>query len=139
MPRSEEKNKKTATPEYPINTLGVLAPIVGWIIPGGGHFIQKRWVRGLLLLVSVLAMFLVGLAMQGKIYEPNTGDILEMLAFVGDVCTGAIYFIARALGWGSGAIAMASADYGTKFIVVAGLLNLISAIDSHQIAIGKKS
>jgi hypothetical protein len=33
---------------------------------------------------------------------------------------------------------LASADYGTKYIIVAGLLNVISAIDAHQIALGKK-
>jgi hypothetical protein len=33
---------------------------------------------------------------------------------------------------------MASAAYGTTFITVAGLLNIVSAVDAHQIAIGKK-
>jgi len=28
--------------DYPINTMGIVAPIVGWLVPGGGHFIQKR-------------------------------------------------------------------------------------------------
>jgi len=32
----------------------------------------------------------------------------------------------------------ANANYGTVFIVVAGLLNIVSAVDAHQIAIGKK-
>ena len=39
---------------------------------------------------------------------------------------------------GRGAIHIAVADYGTKFIIVAGLLNIMSAVDAHQIAIGKK-
>jgi len=48
------------------------------------------------------------------------------------------YFIARSMDWGQGAIFRATADYGTKFIVCSGLLNVIAAIDAHQIAIGKK-
>jgi hypothetical protein len=32
-----------------------------------------------------------------------------------------------------------TADYGTKFIVVAGLLNVIAAVDAHNIKIGRKS
>jgi hypothetical protein len=40
--------------------------------------------------------------------------------------------------WGQGAIHRATADYGTKYIIVAGLLNVISAIDAYHIAIGKK-
>ncbi|HWK30501.1 MAG TPA: DUF6677 family protein, partial [Terriglobales bacterium] len=76
--------------------------------------------------------------MQGKIYTANTGDILEILSFVGDLGAGVFYFLAHAFGWGRGAIVNANANYGTVFIVVAGLLNIVSAVDAHQIAIGKK-
>lgn len=132
-------DSKTEVQSYPVNTMGVVAPILGWLLPGCGHFIQKRWIRGALLLVSVVAMFFIGLGMEGKIYGPNSGEILEMLAFLGDLGNGFLYFLARSLGWGQGAINLAIADYGTKFLVVAGLLNIISAVDAHQIAIGKKS
>jgi len=65
--------------------------------------------------------------------------VLEMLGFVGDVGSGGLYVLGRAMDWGQGAINIAAADYGTKFIIVAGLLNVISSIDAHHIAIGKKS
>jgi hypothetical protein len=42
------------------------------------------------------------------------------------------------MGLGTGDIARATADYGTKFLIVAGLLNIIAAVDAHHIAIGKK-
>jgi len=32
----------------------------------------------------------------------------------------------------------ATADYGTKFLIVAGLLNFIAVADAYHIAIGKK-
>ena len=41
----------------------VAAPAIAWLIPGAGHLIQKRWIRGGLLLLSIVAMFLLGLAM----------------------------------------------------------------------------
>ena len=44
----------------------------------------------------------------------------------------------RALDVGHGNIARATADYGTKYLIVAGLLNIISATDAYHIAIGKK-
>jgi Family of unknown function (DUF6677) len=122
----------------PFSPMSVLAPAVGWFIPGMGHIIQKRWIRGVLLMVSVVAMFLIGLAMQGKVYAPNTGDILDMLGFIGDIGAGALYIVTKALDGGQGAIFRATADYGTKFIVVSGLLNVICAIDAYHIAIGKK-
>jgi hypothetical protein len=137
--RDKDKSKSSApAPEYPLTTMAVVAPIVGWLIPGGGHFLLKRYVRGILLLVSVLAMFLIGLGMQGRIYKPNGGDILDILGFVGDVGAGALYFLARIMNWGDLMAANAAADYGKTFLIVAGLLNFIAAADAHHIALGKK-
>jgi hypothetical protein len=129
---------KPGTYAPPNTTMAIVAPALGWLIPGAGHLIQKRWGRGLLLLVSVVAMFLIGLAMQGKVYTPNTGDLLDMLGFIGDLGAGGLYIVTRAMDAGQGAIHRAVADYGTKFIVVAGLLNVIAAVDAHHIALGKK-
>jgi hypothetical protein len=122
----------------PVNTMAVLAPAIGWLIPGAGHIIQKRWIRGVLILVSVATLFLLGLAMQGRIYKANGGDILDILGFIGDIGAGGLYIITLALDWGQGAIAYATADYGTKFMIVAGLLNFIAVADAYHIAIGKK-
>jgi hypothetical protein len=118
--------------------MALMAPALGWLVPGAGHLIQKRWVRGFVLMACVVTMFTLGLAMNGKIYKPNTGDLLEMLAFVGDLGAGGLYILGRMLDWGSTAIAYATADYGTKFIVVAGLLNIMCVVDAYHIAIGKK-
>ena len=125
------------TPE--VNALSVVAPALGWLIPGAGHIIQRRWIRGLLLLLSITSLFVLGLMMQGRIYRPNGGDILDMLGFIGDIGAGGLYIVTRAMDWGQGAIAHATADYGTKFMIVAGLLNLIAVADAYHIAIGKKS
>src|SRR5579864_2037519 len=130
--------KSKAAPMQNISAMAVLAPAVGWLIPGAGHMIQKRWIRGLLLFVSIVTLFLLGLAMQGRIYKANGGDILEMLGFIGDVGAGGLYILTLANDWGQGAIAFATADYGTKFMIVAGLLNFIAIADAYHIAIGKK-
>ena len=148
MASSTKSNTETAQPVAtpaktgpvapPNPTMAIVAPAVGWLIPGAGHLIQKRWIRGVLLMVCIVAMFVLGLAMQGKVYRPNTGDLLDMLGFIGDIGAGGLYIVTRAGDWGQGAIARAVADYGTKFIVVAGLLNVIAAVDAHHIALGKK-
>src|SRR6266853_4982698 len=131
-----ETQKAPATPASP--NMSVIAPAVAWLIPGAGHLIQKRWIRGLLLMASITTMFVLGLLMQGRVYHPNGGDILDILGFVGDVGAGGFYIVTRVQGWGHGAIAHATADYGTKFLIVAGLLNFISVADAYHIAIGKK-
>jgi hypothetical protein len=130
---------KTNVAETPqLSMMSVLAPAVGWLIPGAGHIIQKRWIRGLLLMISIVTLFLLGLAMDGRIYKANGGDILDILGFVGDIGAGGLYILTLAQDWGRGAIAFATADYGTKFMIVAGLLNFIAVADAYHIAIGKK-
>jgi hypothetical protein len=132
-------SSKTETVQaQPITMMSVVAPAVGWLIPGAGHLIQKRWIRGFLLMGSVVTMFVLGLAMQGRVYQPNGGDILDILGFIGDVGAGGLYILSRMNDWGHVVVAHATADYGTKFIIVAGLLNFICVADAYHIAIGKK-
>jgi hypothetical protein len=136
---------ETSTPEaqapavaVPFTPMAALAPAIAWIIPGAGHLMQKRWIRGLLVLFCVAVMFALGVAMEGKIYKPNTGDLLDILGFIGDLGSGALYILGRIFEWGTLNITTANADYGTKYIVVAGLLNIMAAVDAYHIAIGKK-
>jgi hypothetical protein len=136
MANSSIAKKNTAAPE--ISTISIVAPALGWLIPGAGHLIQKRWIRGGLLLVSIGAMFVLGLMMNGRVYKPNGGDILDILGFVGDLGAGGLYIVARAMELGGGPAARATAEYGKVFIIVAGLLNFISVADAYHIAMGKK-
>lgn len=112
--------------------------IAGWLIPGAGHFLLRKWERGALLSASILGMFVLGIAMQGKIYA-NAHDILDMLGLAGDLGTGLLYFVSRVLGLGADQVMVTTADYGTRFIVVAGLLNVIAAVDAHNLRTGRKS
>lgn len=116
----------------------VMALLAGWLVPGAGHLLLGKWVRASLLALSILCMFGIGIALQGKIYLPNTGDPLDMLGFAGDIGSGLLYGLARMLGWGATSVQIAVADYGTKFIVVAGLLNVVAAVDAHSLASGRK-
>lgn len=116
-----------------------LVLLAGWLVPGAGHMLQGRWIRGLLLFASILGMYLVGLGLAGKIYTPNTGDVLDILGFAGQLGMGLLYAIARVFGLGATSVVNAVADYGTKFLVVAGLLNVIAAIDAHSLANGRKA
>src|SRR6201987_2786123 len=71
--------------------------IAGWLIPGAGHFLLRKWYRGALLAVSILGMFALGIAMQGKLYS-GAKDILDLLGLVGDLGNGLIYVISRGMG-----------------------------------------
>ena len=93
----------------------------------------------LMLRLRVVMMFVLGLMMQGRVYQPNGGDVLDILGFIGDVGAGGLYIFTRMMDLGHGIVAHATADYGTKYIIVAGLLNFICVADAYHIAIGKKS
>ena len=136
---AKAKDQGAAEPAQPASMMAVIAPAVGWLIPGAGHMIQRRWIRGVLLLISIGTLFVLGLMMQGHIYKANGGDILDILGFIGDLGAGGMYIVTLAMNWGQGAIAFAVADYGTKFMIVAGLLNFIAVADAYHIAIGKKN
>jgi hypothetical protein len=111
--------------------------IAGWLVPGAGHFLQGKWVRGALLAVSIISMFALGLAMQGKLYT-SAEDILGILGMAGDLGSGLLYIVSRAAGLGAQPTQTTIADYGKVFIVVAGLLNIIAAVDAHNLRTGRK-
>ena len=116
--------------------------LLAWIGPGGGHFLLKRPGRGGLIAASVAAMFLLGLMMRGALFSPERGDLLTTViyygGFVGDLLAGVPYFLTVAFGYNQPDMAGHVHDYGTKFLVAAGLLNLLSIVDAFEIASGRK-
>jgi hypothetical protein len=118
------------------------AVLVAWLIPGGGHFMLKRPGRGGLIAASVTAMFLLGLMMRGMLFERQTGDLLTTViyygGFIGDLMSGLLYFVTIWLGYAQPDVAGHVHDYGTKFLVAAGLLNVLAMVDVFEIAAGKK-
>ena len=117
----------------------MLCLIAGWLIPGAGHLILHKPVRAALLFATITGMFFIGISLDGKIYQPTSGDLLDILGFVGQLGTGALVLLAHLLDWGKPSVLTAVADYGTKFIVIAGLLNVVSAVDAHSLASGRKA
>ncbi len=136
---------KSKPPKEPLPPLNVWAPAValGWLVPGGGHFLLKRTGRGILLLASITLMFLAGLAMRGAMFQPQSGDLLTILintgGFLGDLASGLLYLLSVWLGYNQPDVAGAVHDYGTKFLVSAGLLNVLAMVDAFEIAARRKS
>jgi hypothetical protein len=104
--------------------MAVVAPIVGWLIPGGGHIpAEALWARH-------SAADFGGRDVPDWIGDAGTDLQAERrrhsrhLGFVGDVGAGALYFLARIMDWGNVMAANAAADYGKTFLIVAGLLEL---------------
>jgi Family of unknown function (DUF6677) len=117
------------------------ACIGGLLVPGLGHLLLGRWVRGLLLLASVLLMFVLGLVMHGALSAPpGAGQLIsfETLKAFANVGIGLPYVIALRSGLGEGIPTSQTADYGWLFLIVAGLLNYLIVFDAFDIARGRK-
>jgi TM2 domain-containing membrane protein YozV len=133
-------SNSTPSGTKPVSQQGfVYLPLIaGWLIPGAGHVLVRKWGRGVLLALSILCMFALGIAMQGKVYS-SAHDILDVLCVAGDLGSGLLYITSRLLGLGADSVQVTTADYGSRFIVVAGLLNVIAAVDAHNLRTGRKS
>ncbi len=87
-------------------------------------------------------MFVLGLMMRGALFEPQTGDLLTTViyvgGFIGDLAAGVFYLLTVWLGYAQPDVAGHVHDYGTKFLVAAGLLNILAMVDAYEIAAGKK-
>lgn len=133
--------EKVKEPMPPLRVWGP-AVALAWLIPGGGHFLLGRRGRAALVSVSVILMFLFGLMMRGALFQPQTGDLLTTViyvgGFIGDVASGILYLLSVWLGYSQPDVAGHVHDYGTKFLVAAGLLNILAMVDAFEIAAGRK-
>lgn len=140
---AEQTSTTAGLQKTPSITTWLLPVAAAWIIPGGGHFLLKKSGRGGLILGSVVLMFLFGLGMRGMMFTPEQGaDYLTSLinygGFVCDMASGALFMLASMFNYSQPDMAGAVHDYGTKFLVSAGLLNILAMVDVWEIATGKK-
>jgi hypothetical protein len=116
---------------------GIAAFIAGWLVPGLGHAILRRWTRAAVFLVSVMVLAAAGLWLRGNIFGSQAVDPFEWLGFVADLGTGVLYPVSRSLGIVAD-VSHAGGDYGTRFFAAAGALNLLCAFDAYAIGAGHK-
>ena len=112
--------------------------VAAWLIPGLGHLlVGKRW-RALILFASILIMFVLGLAMQGQFFSTSSGSFLEFLGHYGELCVGLALPAAKFFGYSGGDPFFVSSDFGTAYLVAAGMLNVLAVFDCFDIAMGRK-
>src|SRR5262245_34286354 len=94
--------------------------------------------KGLILFAALSLMFVIGLAIHGRLYAFDLSDPFVCLSAFADFGVGAPYMIASALGYGAGEVRSVTYEYGNTFLIVAGLLNLLVVIDAFDVAMGRK-
>ena len=115
-----------------------LAMILAWLVPGLGHIYVRRTARGLVFLLLILVCLWVGCELQGNLYRPLPGQPLTVLATGGAMGMGLPYFVLRYGADYSGDIVGAGYEYGTAFLLTAGLMNWLLVLDAWDISRGKK-
>jgi len=116
----------------------VMAVALAWLVPGLGHVYLKRAVRGLIFFALVIVALAVGCSLQGNLYRPVPGQWLSYLATFAEIGTGVPYFVLRYGMHYEGQQEAPGFEYGTAFLLTAGLMNLLLVLDVWDIGSGQK-
>lgn len=136
-----------------------LAALLAWLIPGAGHFYQRRYAKGAIFFICIMSTFYFGFALgHGKIVYASKDRRLQFLCQLG---TGLPALPAAIQGyrtmqgndplwggfmappqtddvWGEDELSVWHRELGTNFEVatlytmVAGLLNIITIFDAYD-------
>jgi hypothetical protein len=112
--------------------------VLAWLLPSAGHWALGKRGRALVFLIVIGTCLGVGWGLDGNLYRPVAGQPLTLLGTVGAMGMGIPYF---ALRWFLGYEGSAEApgyEYGTVFLLSAGLMNLLIVLDAWDIATGRK-
>ena len=119
-----------------------LIGLAAWAVPGLGHVLQRRWMRGLLLGGAVWGMFFLGLWLGGHLFtvtDNGLAALVQLLPVSANVGSGLLYLFCWLTNTGFAEQAQrVTYEYGNTFLLVAGLLNYLAALDAFDIAAGRK-
>jgi len=135
---SEAPAKAAAVSAMPDTGRLVRLCAAAWLIPGAGHYMLGRRVRALILLLAIVSMFGFGLLMKGEFFSVHSPSYLETLGWFGEFAVGLPMPLASFFGYNGGDPYFVSADFGTAFLVAAGMLNVLTILDAYDIALRRK-
>src|SRR3954470_23908737 len=112
----------------------LLIGVVSWAVPGLGHMIQGRFVRGAIIAAVIWVMFVIAIISGGAHYpgfDFKDGMLLYMLNVFGRLGNGLGAIVswmiaANASTTGVPPAALPTFEYGGRFLEVAGLLNYLA-------------
>src|SRR5262245_4511602 len=93
----------TATPHRVLDrSLMPILCVVAWLIPGAGHLWLRRTQKAIVFMIVLPLMFVIGLALEGRIFPFELSQPLVALAAIADLGIGVPYFLAWMLKYGAG-------------------------------------
>ncbi len=120
-----------------------LIGIISWLLPGVGHLMQGRIVRGIIIGVVIWTMFIIAIFSGGAYYpgfEYKDGALLYLLNIFARFGNGLGTFISFFLSASPppNVAAWATFEYGGRFLEIAGLLNYMAVMDAVDIGFERK-
>jgi len=112
--------------------------VIAWLIPGAGHYLLGKRVRAVAFLILVLASVAIGCSLGGNLHRILPNEPLTILATIGAMGMGVPYFILRYAAGYVGDMISTTYEYGSAFLLTAGLMNLLLILDVLDIGRGKK-
>jgi hypothetical protein len=119
--------------------MGISAAVAGWIVPGLGHLLLRRWGKAAAYFLCIGGLAYAGLVMRGGVFSPGSQDLFDRLGFFADLGTGGYYFLAHWIQTAGPDVAHATGDYGTRMFATAGMLNLLTVLEAYEIGKGRRT
>jgi len=116
--------------------LGIGAAIAGWVVPGLGHLLLRRWSKAAIYFLCIGGLAYAGLAMRGGVFGAGAEDLFDRLGFFADLGAGVFYFLAHQIQAAGPDVAHATGDYGTRLFAAAGMLNFLTVLEAYDIGRG---
>jgi hypothetical protein len=135
--------------------------LLAWIIPGGGHYYLGKRSRAPVFFLVVLATFFLGILNQGRSYLIDRNQPLTYLATFTNIATGPLELVSRQLTYHRlvyslpadessqesarlleamrERVKIVTDEYGTTYLLAAGLMNILLILDAFDIAVGRKA
>jgi TM2 domain-containing membrane protein YozV len=134
--------------------------VLAWVLPGLGHLYLGRQARGLAFFIVVLLTFVLGLFSGGTSSVADGQQPLSYLATFDNLAMGPLDLVARSVSLGGlyyrlppeeidprrqaimarlrERVRYATYEYGSTFLLTAGLMNMLLILDAFDIATGRK-
>ena len=117
--------------------------LLSWFLPGFGHLWQGRIKRGIIIGVVIWTAFIIAIWSGGAYYpgfEFKDGFLLYLLNIFARFGNGlgAIISFILAANPPKDVAALATFEYGGRFLETAGLLNYLAIVDALDIYLGRK-
>lgn len=149
-----------SVPETPPQVAPALPCVLAWVLPGLGHFYLGRKGRAAAFFIVVMLTFVLGLLSGGTASVADGQQPLSYLATFDNLALGPLDLIGRSVSLGGliyslppdetnprrlaimtrlrDRVRHPTYEYGSTFLLTAGLMNMLLILDVFDIATGRK-